>query len=134
MFRATNPAKWNVTCMFAKKHGYDEQWSYCASVFLYFLQLVFNDIIDNNITLEIPCVANKEAKIFVKCVSDDEFVEAMKRGAFKGIDFIKSGFKGYKLVFQWKYNNKPLKEKSIYIDKTLKEKFYNNINNGKQYY
>ena len=103
-------------------------------MFLYFLQLALNDIIDNNITLEIPCIGSKEARIYVKCYADEEFTALYKKGAFKGIDFISSGFKGYKLVFQWKYNKQERKEKSIYIDKTLKKKFYDYINNGKQYY
>lgn len=96
--------------------------------------LVINDIIENNVTFEIPCVGKKEARIYVKCVSGDEFTELYKKGAFKGIDYIKSGFKGYQLMFQWKYNNTRLKEKPIYIDKTTKAKFYDYINNGKQYY
>lgn len=134
IYRGTNPGKWGINFKFAKTHHAEQQYEYCSKVFLYFLQLVLNDIIDNNITLEIPCVGKKEARIYVKCYSDEEFTELYKRGAFKGIDFISSGFKGYHLIFQWKYNNQELKEKPIYIDRTLKEKFYNYINNGKQYY
>lgn len=134
LYRGTNPSKWNVTCKFAKEHNAEQQYEYCSKVFLYFLQLTLNDIIDNNITLEIPCIGSKEARIYVKCYADEEFTALYKKGAFKGIDFISSGFKGYKLVFQWKYNKQERKEKSIYIDKTLKKKFYDYINNGKQYY
>lgn len=133
LYRGTNPGKWNITWKFAKEHHAEQQYEYCSKVFLYFLQLALNDIIDNGITLEVPCVGKKEARIYVKCFSDEEFTELYKRGVFKGIDYICSEFKGYHLMFQWKYKNK-IKEKPIYIDKTLKEKFYNYINNGKQYY
>jgi len=134
LYRGTNPGKWNITFRFAKDHHAEQQYEYCSKVFLCFLQLMLNDIIDNNVTLEVPCIGNKEARIFVKCSSGEEFEEAYKRGAFEGIDFIKSGFKGYRLVFQWKYNRNKMKEKTIHIDRTLKKKFYDYINNGKQYY
>ena len=133
LYRGTNPGKWNITWKFAKEHHAEQQYEYCSKVFLYFLQLALNDIIDNNITLEIPCSGKKEARMFVKCYSDEEFTKLYKKGVFKGIDFIKSGFRGYKLVFQWKYNNHKVKEKTIHIDRTLKKKFYDYINNGKEY-
>jgi len=69
-------------------------------VLVYFLILVINDIIDNNVTFEIPCVGKKEARIYVKCYSDEEFTKIYKNGGFKGIDYIKSGFKGYAFMFQ----------------------------------
>lgn len=134
IYRWTNPAKWNVTCSFAKKHGADQQYHYCSRVLLYFMQLVLEDIIENNITFEIPCVGKKEARIYVKCYSDEEFAEMYKRGLFRGIDYIKSGFKGYQIIFQWKYNNRKMREKPIHIDRTNKARFYELINNGKQYY
>jgi len=134
LYRWVDPAKWNITNKFAKSHKANEKWDYCAQVLVYFLILVINDIIDNNVTFEIPCVGKKEARIYVKCYSDEEFTKIYKNGGFKGIDYIKSGFKGYAFMFQWKYNNQPLKEKPIYIDRTTKAKFYENINNGKQYY
>ena len=133
LYRGTNPGKWNITWKFAKEHHAEQQYEYCSKVFLYFLQLALNDIIDNNITLEIPCSGKKEARMFVKCYSDEDFTKLYKKGVFKGIDFIKSGFRGYKLVFQWKYNNHKVKEKTIHIDRTLKKKFYDYINNGKEY-
>lgn len=134
MYRWTDPAKWNITHKFATKHGSNQKWDYCASVLIYFLILVINDIIDNNITVEIPCVGKNEARFYVKCYSDEEFAAGYKNGAFKGIDYIKSGFKAYQLMFQWKYGTGPVREKPIYIDNTTKAKFYENINNGKQYY
>lgn len=134
IYRGTNPDKWNITWKFADEHNAEQQYEYCSKVFLYFLQLVLNDMIENNITLEIPMVGKKEARMYVKCFSGDHFRNLYKTGVFKGIDFLRSEFKGYRLTFQWKYNNRKLKEKPIYIDKTLKDKFYNYINNGKQYY
>ena len=134
LYRAINPSKWNVTCSFAKQHNALQQYLYCARVLTYFLELVINDMIDNNITFEIPCVGKKEARIYIKCYSDEQFKELYKKGVFKGIDFISSGFKGYRFMFQWKYNKNKLREKSIYIDRTTKARFYEKINNGKEYY
>ena len=57
-------------------------------------------MIDNNVTVEIPCVGKNEARFYIKCLSDEEFTAGYKNGAFKGIDYIKSGFKGYQLMFQ----------------------------------
>jgi hypothetical protein len=50
-----------------------------------------------------------------------------------GIDFLNSNFKGYQIYFQYKYKG-GWREKPIYINQKLKDKFYENINNGKQYY
>lgn len=64
------------------------------------MRLIIEDIIENNITVEIPCVGSKAARFYVKCYSGDEFIEMYKHGVFKGIDYVKSEFKGYQLMFQ----------------------------------
>jgi hypothetical protein len=50
-----------------------------------------------------------------------------------GIDFLNSNFKGYQIYFQYKYRG-GWREKPIYINQKMKDMFYENINNGKQYY
>ena len=64
----------------------------------------------------------------VKCLS-----WARQNGAFEGIDFLKSNFCGYLVNFQYT-TSRGIGEKTLHVSPELKEKFYNNINNGKQYY
>ena len=52
----------------------------------------------------------------------------------KQLDVIKSNFTGYVPVFQFKTSDGRIKEKTIYLNKTLRDKLYEHINNGKQYY
>ena len=56
-----------------------------------------------------------------------------RKGCFNGIDYLASNFKGYRLMFQYEAKG-DIREKSIYVNNTMKQKFYEHINNGKTYY
>ena len=132
LYAQVNPAKWNVTRKIANPKYYD-QWDFCGRVFTYFFYLVVLDIIENNITLEIPIMGKNSAKIYVKCYQGEEFEQAMRRGAFQGQDFLATEFKAYRLVLQWTRGGKS-REKPIYINAKIRDWFYDKINNGKKYY
>lgn len=128
MYQDFNNKKWNIGNNISNTPK-----ELCCQVFAYLLFLIICDIIENNITFELPLLRDRHAYIYVKCFQDEEFEKVFRRGAFEGIDYIKSEFKGYNLFFQWQKGMK-IKEKPIYITKNLKDWFYSNINSGKQYY
>ena len=133
LYDPINPAKWNITMDFAKEQGFSSHRSLCGHVLCYLLYLIILDIIENNVTFELPLVGNKEARIYVKCFQDDDFMRMYAGGKFLGIDFIASEYKGYQIHYQWKRGHF-YKEKPIYISHTIKDWFYYKINKGKQYY
>lgn len=133
LYETTNPSKWNVTETIAQKYNYESRWHLCGSVLVYFFYLVILDIIKNNITFEFPMTGNYSASLYVKCFQDDEFKKLYSWGKFLGIDFIASEFKGYQIFYQWRCYNK-IREKPLYITHNIRNWFYSQINNGKQYY
>ena len=121
--------------MFKKEHKNhkDTRKEYVASVYMYCLYLILLDIIENNVTFVLPLFGKQEACLYVKMFDGEKFRKMYSKGKFAGIDFLKSGFKGYQIYFQYTYKG-GVREKPIYVSNTLKDLFYNNINNGKQYY
>lgn len=133
LYETTNPSKWNVTDVVAKEHGIRDRYVLCGYVLVYLFYLIFLDIIKNNITFEFPMKGGYSAFIYVKCFQDEDFKRLYTGGKFLGIDFIASEFKGYQIFYQWRCYDK-IKEKPIYINNKLKNWFYEQINQGKQYY
>lgn len=97
------------------------------------LKEVLNDIIDNNVTFELPTGARR-ADIHVQRTSGDDFAAARRNGKWQDIDFLESYFSGYQLVLNM-YNKDGgvTRTKPIYVDKKLKNKLTNYTNQGKQY-
>lgn len=134
LYKNTNPAKWGVTETFVRKvtHG-RTRFQFCGYVLAYFFYLVFIDIIQNHVTFEFPLTGSERAYLYVKCTSDEKFMEEYANGRFKGIDFIASEYKGYQIFYQWHFKNN-FKEKPVYMCDKMKKWFYSKINNGEQYY
>lgn len=105
---------------------------FCSKVLLYCMYLILKDIIENNVTFMFP-TEPMESCIQVKSFSGEQFQNMYSKGKFAGIDFLSSNFTGYQLYYRYK-TKAGFKEKPIYISKNLKDKFYENINNGKVYY
>ena len=133
LFETTNPSRWNVTETIAQKYNYVSRYHLCGAVLTYLLYLVILDIIKNNVTFEFPMTGGYSASIYVKCFQDEEFMRLYAGGKFLGIDFLASEFKGYQLYYQWRCHRK-IREKPIYITHNLRDWFYSQINQGKQYY
>lgn len=114
-------------------HRKDTKKEFVSAVFMYCLYLIILDIIENNVTFVIPLFGNQEACFYVKTFDGEHFKKAYKKGKFMGIDFLNTNFKGYQIYIQYTYKG-GVREKPIYISHKLKDLFYENINNGKQYY
>lgn len=97
------------------------------------LKLILNDIIDNNITFQLP-TGSRHAEIHVNNYEGDKFVEARKRGKWLDVDFLASNFTGNQLVLEMHgKNGGVIRRKPIYVDKRLKQKITDNTNEGIRY-
>lgn len=90
-------------------------------------KIVAIDAIENNVTFELP-LGSKKANIHVTKVSENDFVKARQKGAFKKVDYLASNFSGNQLTYN--YNTI---SKNIYLNKDLRERLVNYTNQGKQY-
>lgn len=95
------------------------------------MKLVLNDVIDNNVTFQLP-TGSKKCDIHMKRVQGDSFKNLRKSGKWNDVDFITSNFTGYELGF-YMYGVRDRKVKTIYVNKELKNKITENTNKGKQY-
>lgn len=96
------------------------------------LKLILIDIIENNVTFWLPLNGNKKCNIHMKKVSGTAFQNLRRGGKWKEVDIIKSMFSGYSIGFYMLGNRTP-REKTIYINKELRDKIITYTNQGKQY-
>lgn len=97
------------------------------------LKLILTDIIDNNVTFQLP-TGSRRAEIHVNNYEGEAFEKARKRGKWLDVDFLASNFTGNQLVLEmYGKNNGLRRRKPIYVDKRLKDKLTENTNNGIRY-
>lgn len=124
--------KLEITCEECKKINNDaHRQALVKKIFRECYKLVLNDIIDNNVTFELPTGA-RPSHIHMRRTTGDAFQRARKYGKWKEVDFLESLFSGYELVFNM-YGKKYQRTKNIYVDKKLKKKITDNTNKGMSY-
>lgn len=97
------------------------------------LYLILNDIIDNNVTFQLP-TGGIRSEIHVNNYEGEDFIKARQRGKWSDVDFIESSFTGNQLVLDmYGKKNGIRRRKPIYVDRRLKNKITENTNNGKRY-
>lgn len=101
-------------------------------VFKYAVKLVIDDVINNSARFELP-TGGKKSFIAMKKFSGDDFKNARRHGKWKDIDFLKSNFSAYSMIFNYQ-NHGIFKEKLVYLDNINKDIITENTNAGKQYY
>lgn len=117
----------------AKKYGLHKKQCICASVLIYCFYLILLDIIENNVTFVLPLFNGKHASIYIRPVVGEELKTARQRGAMQDIDLLASDFTGYEPAFTWE-SPSGIRHKPIYINRAMKEKLIQKINEGKRYY
>lgn len=96
------------------------------------LKLVLEDIIENNVTFDLPLKGNKKCNIHMQRFKGESFRSLRKAGKWKDIDYLKSFFTGYQLGFYMLGNRTP-RVKNIYVNKDFRNKIVENTNKGMQY-
>ena len=72
----------------------------CATVFIFTMFQILNDIIDNNVIFKLP--VNTEAYIEMNTVKGEDFKKARQNGAFEDINLASSNFKGNQLHYRYR--------------------------------
>lgn len=118
------------------KTHYKDRKKLAIKIFDDFLYELFDDIIENNVTFVAPSIKGDYADISVKPVTGEQFIDVRRRGGFKKVDYMKSGFTANMLSYN--YSTSPggtdMKNKPIYIDRILAQKLLDYTEQGKQYY
>lgn len=103
-----------------------------ARIFKESFKLVINDVIENNITFQLP-TGSRKCDIHMQTIDKEDFKNLRRAGKFRNIDFLKSLFTGNQLGLFMYSPKRPPRIKNIYVNKELKDKIDNNTNSGKTY-
>lgn len=103
----------------------------CIEIFTTHLKMVLEDVINNDVTFQLPTGA-RPADIHMIVTSEEDFTKARKNGKFKEVDFLNSNFTGNQLGL-YMYGNGRTRIKKIYVDKQLKQQITDKTNAGHQY-
>ena len=124
--------KLKMTCEDCKEMtGDPHRMPLIKQIFKTSMKLIFNDIISNNNTFQLP-TSSKKCETHVTRVSGEDFKIARQKGAYKDVDILASNFTGNCLTFNM-YSNNRTRVKPIYLDKSLKGKLTENTNKQMQY-
>lgn len=96
------------------------------------LKKVLEDIIDNNITFQLPTGA-VPSELHMRRIHGEAFSKARRNGKFQEIDFLESFFSGYEIELNMYKKGGLKRSKTVYVDPRLKQKIIDNTNKGKQY-
>lgn len=96
------------------------------------LNMVLDDIIDNRVIFKLP-TQGKESEMYVKGISDQEFVEARQNGKWQDVDYLMSNFTGYQPILTFQRAGYIVK-KPLFVDKRHRDRLTENVNQGKGYY
>lgn len=96
------------------------------------LKRVLEDIIDNNVTFQLPTGAVK-SELHMRRITGDKFSKARRNGKFQEIDFLESFFTGHEIELNMFKKGGLKRSKTVYVDPRLKQKIIDNTNKGKQY-
>lgn len=122
--------KLQITCKDCQRiNGNNHRNFLVQKVFRKALEMIFEDIIDNNVRFELPI---KGSYIHIKPCKGADFSAARRNGKYKDIDFLKSYFTGYDMKLEMP-NTKIARSKNIYLSGRLRQKLIDNINSGKNY-
>lgn len=128
-----NYKRLQLSCEQCKKiTGDSHRDKLAAKIFRASFQLVIKDVIENNITFQLPLIGNKKCNIHMRRVQGDEFKNLRKSGKWKDIDILKSMFSGYEIGFYMLGNRTP-RVKTIYVNNQLKSQILLNTNKGVSY-
>ena len=99
------------------------------------MKLILDDIIDNNITFELPTGSSRKTQMRMGRISGEDFSKVRRKGKFADVDFLTSNFSGYQIILEMLYKDgRPQRKRNIYVDKNRKDRITEYTNQGKQYY
>lgn len=125
--------KLNLTCKDCQElNNNKSRQEFVKKIFREHFKKVIEDIIDNNVTFNLPLNGGKKADIHMDRIQGDKFKNLFRHGKWRDVDFLKSMFTGYQLSL-FMYGVMKPRIKPIHLNKRLKDKITEYTNNGKQY-
>lgn len=105
--------------------------SIASTVFIYSVKLILDDIIDNNVTFNLPTGARK-CNIHMRRIKGEAFKKLVQSGKWPNLDILSSYFTGYEIDIYMKRRTH-IDQRTIYIDNRLKQRIIDKANTGFQY-
>lgn len=96
------------------------------------VNMVLNDIIDNNVTFQLPLNGSVKCDMHMNRVTGEDFQNLRRAGKWQDVDFLKSMFSAYQMVLTMQGNRTP-RTKKVYVGKEMRDRITKNTNDGKQY-
>lgn len=96
------------------------------------VNMVLNDIIDNNVTFQLPLNGYVKCDMHMARISGKDFQNLKRSGKWKDVDFLKSMFSAYQIVLNMKGKRTP-RQKQVYVGKEMRDRITKYTNEGKQY-
>ena len=116
------------------KEYYGSKQKLLATIFQRCFYAVLMDIIENNVTFVLPLDFGNYAEICIKQLTGDEFKEAYRIGRFNKVDYVLSEFTGNYMCFRYRYKNRAMKEKQIYLSGYLFKRLLEYTHKARKYY
>lgn len=124
--------KLQMSCQDCKRiNGNEHRNLLVKKIFRECVKIILEDIIDNNITFQLP-TGKRKADIHMKKVSGEAFKNLRRGGKWKDVDLLSSDFTGHELAL-YMYGERDPRIKTIYVNKRLKDKITRQTNDGKRY-
>lgn len=104
---------------------------YLGKIYMELMEYVIDDIIENNVTFKLTLILDRKGTFHIRPIKGDDFKRLMQSGSFKGLDFLKTDFTGYRLFYSSSYRNK---DRSVALDKRNKNRIIDKANSGMKYF
>ena len=95
--------------------------------------MILEDIIEDNIQFQFPTIGSANSWLQIERVTGDDFKRAYKKGKWREVDFLKSNFTGYKVMYTMQSTKRSKRLKNIYTSARLRQKLTDYTNQGRQY-
>ena len=111
--------------------GYKNRRELAKAIYSYSVKLVLDSLIDDDRAFKLPSGA-KDAKIRLKRIDGQDFINSRKNGKFSNVDFMVTNNSGYQPELQYQFKN-VITSKPIYVNKENRERIEDKINDGEHY-
>lgn len=102
------------------------------AIFKHSIKLVLDDIINNNVTFDLP-TNKRKAELKMLRTTGENFATARRNGKWLNVDFLASNFAGYQVGFTFQSKG-VMRTKLVYLNSANRDMITANTNNGKQYF
>ncbi len=132
MFMNFPMSKLEISCKECEEITGDKHRDKLAKrIFRECVKTVLEDVIDNNVTFQLP-TGKRKCDIHMKKVRGEDFKNLRKAGKWKDIGLTASNFTGHELGL-YMYGQRDPRIKTIYVNKRFKDKITKYTNEEKQY-